>query len=403
MSINIMKHSTFLIHNGTVLTSHRQIPDGSILVVDGIIEGVYEKKIDLPDIPKVDAKGRYISPGFIDLHVHGGGDSDFMEGTVEAYLNIARTHAGYGTTGMFPTTLSGKWEDFLKALDVYEEADERNREGAEFLGVHIEGPYLAMSQKGAQDPRYIRDPDPEEYEYILRKYPFIKRWSIAPELPGALEFGAFMRQHGVLTAIAHTDALYDDVVRAHEAGFTLATHFYSAMSTVTRRNAFRFAGSIEATYLLDAMDVEIIGDGIHLPAPLLQYIIKVKGTDRTALITDAMRAAGMPEGPSILGTKEDGLKVIVEDGVAKLPDRSSFAGSVATMDRTVRTIMKKANVPLVEAVKMASLVPARIMKIEDQKGSITPKKDADIIIFDDDIKVSMAMVKGKVVFDEADN
>ena len=170
------------------------------------------------------------------------------------------------------------------------------------------------------------------------------------------------------------------------------------MSGVTRRDAFRFAGSIEATYLLDAMDVEVIGDGIHLPAPLLQYIIKVKGTDRTALITDAMRAAGMGEDPSILGTKEDGLRVIVEDGVAKLLDRSSFAGSVATMDRTVRTMIQKANVTLVEAVKMASLVPARIMKIDHYKGSISPRKDADIILFDEDVQVSMTIVKGRVIY-----
>ena len=393
-----MEYSTFLIHGGTVLTSHRMITGGSVLVADGVIKEVYEPGAPLPDVPGIDAKGQYISPGFIDLHVHGGGDSDFMEGTVEAYLNIARTHARYGTTGMFPTTLSGKWEDFLQALDVYEEADDQNTEGAEFLGLHVEGPYLAMSQKGAQDPRYIRNPVPEEYEYVIRQYPFVKRWSIAPELPGAMEFGAFMRQHGVLTAIAHTDALFEDVVRAHEAGFSLATHFYSAMSGVTRRDAFRYAGSIEATYMLDAMDVEIIGDGVHLPGSLLQYILKVKGTDRTALITDAMRAAGMGEGPSILGTKEDGLKVIVEDGVAKLPDRSAFAGSVATMDRTVRTIMEKAHVTLVDAVKMASLVPARIMKIDDYKGSISPRKDADIILFDENIQVSMAMVKGRIIY-----
>lgn len=397
-----MNNATFLIHGGTVLTSHRQIPGGAVLVVDGVIKEILEPGSPLPDVPGIDAKGQYISPGFIDIHIHGGGDSDFMEGTVDAYLTIARTHAKYGTTGMFPTTLSGKWEDFIKTLDAYEEAEETNTDGAEFLGLHIEGPYLAMSQKGAQDPRYIRNPVPEEYEYVIRNYPFVKRWSIAPELPGAMEFGAFMRQHGVLTAIAHTDALFEDVVRAHEAGFSLATHFYSAMSGVTRRDAFRYAGSIEATYVLDAMDVEIIGDGVHLPGSLLQYILKVKGTDRTALITDAMRAAGMGEGPSILGTKEDGLEVIVEDGVAKLPDRSAFAGSVATMDRTVRTIMEKAHVPLVEAVKMASLVPARIMKIDDRKGSISPRKDADIILFDEDIQVSTVIVKGRVIY-QAEN
>lgn len=397
-----MSEDSHVFFNGKVLTSHRMIPGGSVWVKNGIIEQVSEEKIEVSGAREIDAGGRYIAPGFIDIHIHGGGDSDFMDGTVEDFLTIAETHARYGTTGMYPTTLSGKWEDFLQALDVYEAANEQNRRGASFLGVHVEGPYLAMSQKGAQDPRYIRHPDPEEYEYVLRKYPFVRRWSIAPELPGALEFGTYMRQHGVLAAIAHTDALYDDVIKAHEVGYSLATHFYSAMSGVTRRNAFRYAGSIEATYALDAMDVEIIGDGIHLPGSLLRYILKVKGSDRTALITDAMRAAGMPEGKSILGTKDNGLEVIVEDGVAKLPDLSAFAGSVATMDRTVRTMMRKADVPIVEAVKMASLIPARIMKIDRQKGSLTPKKDADILLFDEDIQVSMTMVEGRIVFEKQD-
>ena len=397
-----MSADSYVFFNGKVLTSHRMIPAGSVWVKNGIIEQVSEEKIEVSGAREIDAGGRYIAPGFIDIHIHGGGDSDFMDGTVEDFLTIAETHARYGTTGMYPTTLSGKWEDFLQALDVYEAANEQNRRGASFLGVHVEGPYLAMSQKGAQDPRYIRHPDPEEYEYVLRKYPFVRRWSIAPELLGALEFGTYMRQHGVLAAIAHTDALYEDVIKAHEVGYSLATHFYSAMSGVTRRNAFRYAGSIEATYVLDAMDVEIIGDGIHLPGSLLRYILKVKGSDRTALITDAMRAAGMPEGKSILGTKDNGLEVIVEDGVAKLPDLSAFAGSVATMDRTVRTMMRKADVPIVEAVKMASLIPARIMKIDRQKGSLTPKKDADILLFDEDIQVSMTMVEGRIVFEKQD-
>lgn len=391
---------SIVLYNGKVITSHRILDGGSVLVVNGVIEEVSEERIFAAGSREIDVQGQYISPGFIDIHIHGGGDSDFMDGSVEAYHAIAETHVRYGTTGMFPTTLSGKWEDFIQTLDYYEEADATNLKGSQFLGVHVEGPYLAMSQKGAQDPRYIRNPDPEEYEYVLRQYPFVKRWSIAPELPGALEFGTYMRQHGVIAAIAHTDAIFEDVVKAHEVGYSLATHFYSAMSGVTRRNAFRFAGSIEATYMLDAMDVEIIGDGVHLPGPLLQYILKVKGTDRTALITDAMRAAGMPEGPSIIGTKDDGLDVIVEDGVAKLPDRTSFAGSVATMDRTVRTIMAKANASLVEAVKMASLIPAKIMKIDDRKGSIAPKKEADIVLFDDDIQVTMTMVQGRIVFEK---
>ncbi|WP_236973623.1 N-acetylglucosamine-6-phosphate deacetylase [Membranihabitans maritimus] len=395
-----MYNKPILIYNGTVITSHRKITNGSVLISEGIIKAVEKGKISCENALEIDAKGKYISPGFIDLHIHGGGNCDFMDGSVESYLTIANTHAQYGTTGMYPTTLSGKWEDFLHSLDQYEKADKANKKGSQFLGVHVEGPYLAMNQRGAQDPRYIRNPDPTEYKYAIEKYPFIKRWSIAPELPGALEFAIFMRQNGVLAAIAHTDAIYEDMVKAHEAGFDLATHFYSAMSGVTRRNAYRYSGSIESTYLFDAIDVEIIADGIHLPESLLKLILKIKGTDRTALITDAMRAAGMPEGPSILGTKEDGLKVIVEDGVAKLPDRSAFAGSVATADRLIRTMIQKADVSLIDAVKMASLTPARIMRIDQQKGSLLPGKDADIILFDDTINVSLTMVNGTIVYEK---
>jgi N-acetylglucosamine-6-phosphate deacetylase len=171
------------------------------------------------------------------------------------------------------------------------------------------------------------------------------------------------------------------------------------MSGVTRRNAFRYAGVIESAYILDEMDVEIIADGVHLPAPLLKLVYKIKGADRTALITDAMRAAGMPEGESVLGNLKTGLKVIVEDGVAKLPDRTSFAGSVATADRLVRTMINLANVPLLQAVTMITKTPARIMKIENKKGSLEKDKDADILIFDEDINIKMTMVNGNIVYE----
>jgi len=204
---------------------------------------------------------------------------------------------------------------------------------------------------------------------------------------------------GVLAAVAHTDAIYEEVLAAFEDGWTLTTHLYSAMSGVTRRNAFRYAGVIEAAYLLDEMDVEIIADGVHLPAPLLKLAYKIKGPGRTALITDAMRAAAMPEGESVLGRLSDGLKVIVEDGVAKLPDRSSFAGSVATADRLVRTMIQMAEVSLTNAVSMITTTPARIMKVDNKKGSLVEGKDADILIFDEDINIKMTMIKGKMVYE----
>jgi len=207
-----------------------------------------------------------------------------------------------------------------------------------------------------------------------------------------------LTSQNILTSIAHSDAIYEEVLEAFNAGFTHVTHLYSAMSTVTRRNAFRYAGVLEAAYLIDDMTVEIIADGVHLPKSLLQFVYKFKGPDKTALCTDSMRGAGMPDGESILGSLDQGQKVIIEDGVAKLPDRTAFAGSVATTDRLVRTMVELAEVPLVEAVRMMTLTPARIMQIDQQKGSIVEGKDADFVIFDDHINVSHTILEGNVIY-----
>lgn len=385
--------------NGRVITSHRIIDHASLLVSDGIITEISEKKITSKADVTLDAKGNYISPGFIDIHIHGGGGSDFMDGTVTDFLTIAETHLRHGSTALVPTTLTAEKEDLLHTLDVYKKANARNKLGAQFMGMHIEGPYFAMSQRGAQDPRYIRKPDKKEYSEIIEKAGgIIARWSAAPEIEGAMEFGRYLQAYNILPAIAHTDAVYDDVVEAFENGYSLATHFYSGMSGVSRRNAFRFAGVIESVYLMDEIDVEMIADGVHLPTPLLQLILKIKGVDKIALITDAMRAAGTDLKESILGSRKDGLKVIVEDGVAKLPDRSSFAGSIATSDRLVRTMIKMAGVSLIDAVRMMTLTPARIMKTDKRKGSLTIGKDADIVIFDENINIQSAIIRGEILY-----
>jgi len=386
------------IYNGKIITPGGILPQGTILVTGDVITAVSANDVSFDDAFEIDAKGNYISPGFIDIHVHGGGGYDFMDGSEEAFLKIAETHARYGTTAMLPTTLTSEKEDLLQTLELYEQANKKNAHGAQFIGMHLEGPYFAVNQRGAQDPKYIRDPDPKEYKEILKHSSSVKRWSAAPELKGAIEFGKYITSKGIVAAVAHTDAIYEEVLEAFENGFTLATHLYSAMSGVTRRHAFRYAGVIESAYLLDEMDVEIIADGVHLPAPLLKLVYKIKGPHRTALITDAMRAAGMPEGESILGNLKTGLKVIVEDGVAKMQDRSSFAGSVATADRLVRTMIKLAAVPLQEAVTMMTQTPARIMKIDNKKGSLAKGKDADILIFDEDINIKLTMINGRILF-----
>jgi N-acetylglucosamine-6-phosphate deacetylase len=395
--------------NGRIVTPYRVLHGATLLINGGKITALHEGDIEAPEAQTIDAGGLYVAPGFIDIHIHGGGGHDFMDGTPEAFLEIARLHARHGTTSMTPTTLSSEKEELHQILQVYERVSAgddpaphaspgRANPGSAFIGMHLEGPYFSMNQRGAQDPRYIRDPDPLEYQPLLAQFPSIKRWSAAPELNGALAFAEFVRSKGVLVALAHTDAIYEEVLQGFEKGFTHATHLYSAMSGVTRRGAARYAGAIESAFLIDEMTVEIIADGVHLPPPLLKLVYKIKGADRTALITDAMRGAGMPPGESILGSRHNGLRVIVEDGVAKLPDRSAFAGSVATADRLVRNMIQLADVPLCDAVRMMTSTPAAIMGVADRKGVLTPGKDADIVLFDDQINVQLTMSGGRIIY-----
>ena len=228
----------------------------------------------------------------------------------------------------------------------------------------------------------------------------IIRWSAAPELPGVEDFAKAARDYGIKLSIGHSDAEYDEVMRAYDMGFDCVTHLYSCTSTVHRKNAYRYAGIIEAAYMLDGMDVEIIADGKHLPASLLKFVVKHKGIDRISLVTDAILGAGMPDGAEIdSDIPGSNRKFIIEDGVAKLPDRSAFAGSVAFSNRLVRNMMQMADVTLLDSVRMATANPARMAGISD-RGVIREGAYADIIVFDDDINVSLTMVNGNVVFEK---
>jgi len=386
--------------NGTVITPYRVLEESSVVIKEGRIQYIApdsEVDLDLSCTEVIDVGGRYIAPGFIDIHCHGGGDYDFMDGTVEAFIQASNAHLRYGTTSMLPTTTTSTTEELFKAIDSFKLARDMER-GPNLLGLHVEGPYLAYEQRGAQDPRYIKEPSPEEYNAILDYSDVIKRWTIAPELPGAMEMAQLLRERGIVCSIGHSDAFFDDVVRAVESGFTHVTHLYSAMSMVRRINAYRHAGVVESALLLDDLTVELIADGAHLPQSLLQLVYKVKGPDKICLVTDSIRAATMPEGATTLGSKEDGQVVIVEDGVAKLPDRSAFAGSTCTADRLIRTMVQLAQVPLADAVRMLTLTPAKVLGVNDRKGSLSPGKDADIVVFDDDIHVSLVMINGKTCY-----
>lgn len=383
------------IANGRLIVGG-QVQDGlNVILEDGRIAEVTAR--DLPSDTVIDARGQYVSPGFIDIHTHGGGDADFMDGTPEAFLTAAELHARFGTTTLVPTATSGTAEEMSGMEAAFEQALSKNERGADMPGLHLEGPYFSMAQRGAQDPKYVRNPDPAEYLPLLGHSRHILRWSAAPELPGALEFGRELKRRGILAAIGHTDADYDQVAAAAQAGYSHVTHLYSCMSTVHRKNAFRYAGVVEAAYLLDELTVEVIADGVHLPASLLQFVYRFKGPDKIALVTDSMRGAGMPDGLSVLGSRKNGQQVLIEDGVAKLMDRSAFAGSVATTDRLVRNMIRLGGASLPDAVKMATETPARIMGFVD-RGRLQAGLRADLVFFDDEIRVSRTMVAGRTVF-----
>lgn len=372
--------------------------DGDVLVRDGVIAAIaLGGGADWPADQVVDVAGRYLSPGFIDIHTHGAGGFDFMDGSLEAVYGACLAHLRHGVTSILPTTAASTRESLLETAELFNQVDCSRPGHPEILGLHLEGPYFAPEQKGAQDPRHLRNPDPDEYGEVLRVGKRVVRWSFAVELDGADEFIRTLRERGVLPSLAHSDATCRQVRHAHAAGVNSLTHFYSGMSGPRRVNSYRIAGAIEAGYLLDDMYVEAIADGRHLPADLLELIYRVKGPDRVCLVTDAMRAAGMPDGRYKLGNIDNGVDVVVEDSVAKLPDRLSFAGSVATADRLVRTMRDLSGAPLPAAVAMMSLTPAKLLGADRRKGSIAVGKDADILVFDEGINIQLVMARGEMI------
>lgn len=343
----------------------------------------------------IDLGGLYLAPGFIELHTHGAGGCDFMDGTADAFITAAMTHLSHGTTTLLPTALAATREEILRSIANLRQAKNTMVDGPNLLGLHIEGPYLNVKQKGAINEKYIRNPDPEEYnDFLINGKGAISRWTVAVELDGALDFGDRLKAEGILPSIGHTDAEYSQIVEAYLHGYTHVTHLYSAMSCMVRRGGFRFPGLTESAFCLEDMTVEIIADGCHLPIEILRMVYRLKGAQKICLSCDSMRCAGQEVKESILGNLTSGLRVIIEDDVAKLPDRSAFAGSIALDDRLVRVMYQKVGVPLYDAVRMMTLTPAEVIGISGKTGSIASGKAADLICFDDDIIIKGTMVGG---------
>ncbi|MBQ8441521.1 MAG: amidohydrolase family protein [Clostridia bacterium] len=379
----------------------KRIKSNRIILDDGLFEGyVYfenEKIVDvtekeLPFTAEYDATGYYVSPGFIDMHTHGGGGNPF-EGSVDDIVAGCNFHLRHGTTTICPTISAAVFDSMARSVENVEAAMKDPRVTGMIIGAHLEGPYLSKEQAGAQCPTFITSPQEDEYLHLLKKHgDAIARWSYAPENDEGEKFAKALKQYGVVASAGHTNAIYDDMLRASENGCNLITHLYSCTSTITRDHGFRRLGVIETAYLLDDMYVEIICDGKHLPPELIKLIYKCKGSDRIALITDSLALAGTDQTHGWMQSTE----FIIEDGVCKLMDRSAFAGSIATADRLVRVAVKEADIPVAEAVKMITKVPASIMGLS-QKGSIAKGLDADLVVFDENIEIKEVFAMGKQV------
>ena len=367
--------------------------DGYVYFENGVITAVTAD--ELPFDAEYDRVGSYVAPGFIDMHTHGGAGHEFFS-TAADMVAACNFHLSHGTTSICPTISAAPFETMCNAVTEVKKAIADETLLPNLIGLHMEGPFLNKDQCGAIDPNYIRDPKPEEYEeYLQYGKGAIARWTLAVEMDGAEQFAQRLREEGILPSVGHSNAEYCQVKEAYNKGVTHVTHLYSAMSTIVRKGGFRHSGVLESAFCIPDMTVEIIADGCHLPAELLEMVYRFKGPDKTALTCDSMRCAGQDVKESILGSLENGQKVLIEDDVAKQMDRSAFAGSIATDDRLIRVMTGKANVPLYDAVRMMTLTPAQIIGLGDRKGSIEEGKDADLIVFDEGINVSGVMVEGK--------
>ena len=375
--------------NGHILTPQGWMKDGSVLISDGKILEVTNSDLAVIGAKVVDAKGMYIVPGFVAMNIHGGGGFDFSDCTEEAFEGAVAAHQKYGATTIFPTILAHDLTKIERAAAVCEHMMKKN-EGV-ILGLHVEGPYLNPKMAASLFIDREIDPDPAEYEELLERTPCIKRWDASPELPGALEFARHLKSRGILAAISHTEAEFGLIKEAYNAGFTHAAHFYNAMPGFHKRQEYKYEGTVESVYLMDGMTVEVIADGRHLPPTILRLVYKLKGVERTCLVTDALSCSANE------GKPLSDPRIIIEDGVCKLADHSSLVGSIATMDVLVRTMVQKADIPLADAIRMVSETPARLMGVSDRTGSLRKGKDADVVILDRKLNVRAVWSMGQLV------
>jgi len=379
------------IYNGKIITPFEQLKGHAILVSNGRIKSVALKEtVTPPGAKEIDAGGNYIVPGFIDVHVHGGGGADTMDGSVDAISRIARTHCRYGTTSFLPTTMTVAKECIESSLAAVKEASIKGTKGAQILGIHLEGPFINEMMKGAQNSKYIAVPDVALMkDFYKASGKLIKIVTLAPELQGSRELICWLFKNNIVASAGHTNAVYEEIEDAIKSGLAHVTHTFNAMTGLHHRKP----GVAGAALAFPELAAELIADGIHVHPAVMRIIVNAKGKDKVILITDAIRATGLPPGRYDLG----GQEVIASKTKAMLKD-GTLAGSVLTMNMAVKNMIYKVGVSLEDAICMATYNPAKCIGIENTKGSITTGKDADIVILDKKFETQKTIVKGEIVY-----
>lgn len=375
-----------LLKHGEIYTQDEIIYDGDLLISEGKISNI-GKNLSTDDVEIIDVEGKKIVPGFIDIHIHGGVGHDTMDATYEALNAISIHLAKHGVTSFCPTTMTMDIPYILNALKNINETMKKKTAGAQILGAYVEGPFISKEHKGAQDEKYIIPPDKNLFDEFLEiAGGNIKVIALAPEKDPDGSFVEHVTKKGVKVSLGHTNATYEEMKNGVEHGATIAVHTYNGMKGLHHREP----GALGEVFLDDRIYSEVIVDFIHTHPASVKLLIKIKGTDKVILISDAMSACGLGDGEYKLG----GQKVFVKNGEARL-ESGSLAGSTLTLDKAVKNITSL-GVPLFEACKMASLNPAKAIGVDDRKGSIEVEKDADIVVLNNDLTVYMTIIEGKV-------
>lgn len=362
------------------------LPTGTVTDGRVIVDGTKIAGSAPADAPATDLSGHWVVPGFVDMHNHGGGGASFTSGTVDEILKGIHTHRLHGTTTVVPSFVTGEMDFLTQRAGLLSELAEQG----EIAGIHFEGPFISPCRKGAHDETLLRDPDPAAVRKLLdAARGRAKMVTLATELPGGLDSVRLLAEQGVIAAIGHTDATYEQTVEAIDAGATVATHLFNAMPPL----GHRAPGPIAALLEDDRITVELINDGTHLHPAALELAFHHKGGERVAFITDAMDAAGFGDGRYMLGPME----VEVKDSVARLVEGGSIAGSTLTLDRAFKRAVTVDGLPVEDVVRAISANPARLLGVQDTVGSLEPGKDADLVVLDEEFELKGVMRKGEWV------